>query len=85
MLSHCTGLNAYAQVAAAFPDRCSWPASGSRIRFGKQQTVPPKAPNNAVGSLLPRTSNPGSRMNLPPGNAFPSFGGWDRTAFPGPS
>jgi 7,8-dihydropterin-6-yl-methyl-4-(beta-D-ribofuranosyl)aminobenzene 5'-phosphate synthase len=35
MLSHCTGLDAYAQFAAAFPDRCSWPGAGTPIRFGK--------------------------------------------------
>lgn len=36
MLSHCTGVDAYAQLAAAFPGRCSWPAAGSQIRFGGQ-------------------------------------------------
>lgn len=36
MLSHCTGVRAYAELAKAFPDRCSWPASGTRIQFGKQ-------------------------------------------------
>jgi len=36
LLSHCTGVNAYAEFAAAFPGRCSWPASGTRIGFGKQ-------------------------------------------------
>jgi len=36
LLSHCTGLDAYVQFASAFPGRCQWPASGTRIRFGKQ-------------------------------------------------
>ncbi|NJD10593.1 MAG: MBL fold metallo-hydrolase [Gemmatimonadetes bacterium] len=36
MLAHCTGVDAYAQLAAAFPGRCSWPTVGSRIRFGAQ-------------------------------------------------
>jgi 7,8-dihydropterin-6-yl-methyl-4-(beta-D-ribofuranosyl)aminobenzene 5'-phosphate synthase len=36
MLSHCTGVDAYAQLATAFPGRCNWPAVGSRIRFGGQ-------------------------------------------------
>jgi len=35
MLSHCTGLEAYAEFAGAFPGRCSWPASGTRIQFGR--------------------------------------------------
>ena len=34
MLSHCTGLRAYLQLDRAFPGRCSWPASGTRIQFG---------------------------------------------------
>jgi 7,8-dihydropterin-6-yl-methyl-4-(beta-D-ribofuranosyl)aminobenzene 5'-phosphate synthase len=34
MLSHCTGVRAFAQLANAFPGRCSWPASGTRIKFG---------------------------------------------------
>lgn len=34
MLSHCTGVRAFAELAAAFPGRCTWPASGARIRFG---------------------------------------------------
>jgi 7,8-dihydropterin-6-yl-methyl-4-(beta-D-ribofuranosyl)aminobenzene 5'-phosphate synthase len=34
MLSHCTGVRAFAELAAAFPGRCSWPASGARIQFG---------------------------------------------------
>ena len=34
MLMHCTGLNAYVQLSNAFPGRCSWPASGTRIKFG---------------------------------------------------
>lgn len=36
MLSHCTGVQAYAELAKAFPGRCSWPISGTRIQFGKQ-------------------------------------------------
>jgi 7,8-dihydropterin-6-yl-methyl-4-(beta-D-ribofuranosyl)aminobenzene 5'-phosphate synthase len=36
LLSHCTGLGAYAEFATAFPGRCSWPASGTRVLFGKQ-------------------------------------------------
>jgi len=36
LLSHCTGLDAYVQFASAFPGRCQWPASGTRIRFGRQ-------------------------------------------------
>ena len=34
MLSHCTGAQAFADLAKAFPGRSSWPASGTRIRFG---------------------------------------------------
>jgi 7,8-dihydropterin-6-yl-methyl-4-(beta-D-ribofuranosyl)aminobenzene 5'-phosphate synthase len=34
MLSHCTGVRAYAELASAFPGRCSWPASGATIEFG---------------------------------------------------
>ncbi len=34
MLSHCTGVRAYAELASAFPGRCSWPAAGTVIRFG---------------------------------------------------
>jgi 7,8-dihydropterin-6-yl-methyl-4-(beta-D-ribofuranosyl)aminobenzene 5'-phosphate synthase len=34
MLSHCTGVQAFATLAAAFPGRCTWQASGSRIQFG---------------------------------------------------
>lgn len=34
MLSHCTGVNAFAELAKAFPGRCSWPAAGSRVHFG---------------------------------------------------
>lgn len=36
MLSHCTGVRAYAELANAFPGRCSWPASGTVIKFGAQ-------------------------------------------------
>jgi 7,8-dihydropterin-6-yl-methyl-4-(beta-D-ribofuranosyl)aminobenzene 5'-phosphate synthase len=35
MLSHCTGVTAFSELARAFPDRCSWPATGSIIEFGK--------------------------------------------------
>ncbi len=34
MLGHCTGVRAFAELACAFPGRCSWPASGSVIKFG---------------------------------------------------
>jgi 7,8-dihydropterin-6-yl-methyl-4-(beta-D-ribofuranosyl)aminobenzene 5'-phosphate synthase len=34
MLCHCTGIDAYAEIAKAFPGRTSWPASGTRVRFG---------------------------------------------------
>lgn len=34
MLSHCTGMNAYTEIAKAFPGRTSWPAAGTKIRFG---------------------------------------------------
>lgn len=34
MLCHCTGIDAYAEIAKAFPGRASWPASGTRVRFG---------------------------------------------------
>ncbi len=36
MLSHCTGLQAYTELATALPGRCSWPASGATIEFGKR-------------------------------------------------
>ncbi len=36
MLSHCTGVNAYAELAKALPGRCNWPASGSTIEFGER-------------------------------------------------
>lgn len=35
MLSHCTGVTAFAELAKAFPGQCSWLAAGSRIRFGR--------------------------------------------------
>lgn len=35
MLSHCTGIAAFARLASAFPERCTWPSAGSRIQFGK--------------------------------------------------
>jgi 7,8-dihydropterin-6-yl-methyl-4-(beta-D-ribofuranosyl)aminobenzene 5'-phosphate synthase len=34
LLSHCTGVNAYAELAKAFPGRCAWPPTGARIHFG---------------------------------------------------
>ncbi len=34
MLSHCTGVRAFAELASALPGRCTWPASGSVIKFG---------------------------------------------------
>lgn len=34
MLSHRRGVQAYAELAAALPGRCSWPASGTVISFG---------------------------------------------------
>ncbi len=36
MLMHCTGIESYVKLANAFPDRCSWPGSGTRIQFGKK-------------------------------------------------
>lgn len=36
MLSHCTGLRAYAELMRAFPGRVSWPGAGAVIRFGTQ-------------------------------------------------
>jgi 7,8-dihydropterin-6-yl-methyl-4-(beta-D-ribofuranosyl)aminobenzene 5'-phosphate synthase len=36
MLTHCTGVDAYARLYNVFPDRCTWPAAGSKIRFGKE-------------------------------------------------
>ena len=36
LLSHCTGVNAYAELAKAFPGRCAWPPTGARIHFGGQ-------------------------------------------------
>jgi 7,8-dihydropterin-6-yl-methyl-4-(beta-D-ribofuranosyl)aminobenzene 5'-phosphate synthase len=35
LLSHCTGVQAFAELAGAFPGLCSWPASGTRVQFGK--------------------------------------------------
>ncbi len=35
MLSHCTGLGAYAEIAKAFPGQTSWPAAGTKVSFGK--------------------------------------------------
>lgn len=37
MLSHCTGMEAYAELARAFPGKVSWPGAGRRIQFGGQQ------------------------------------------------
>lgn len=34
MMSHCTGLAAFAELSRAFPGRCSWPAAASRVEFG---------------------------------------------------
>jgi 7,8-dihydropterin-6-yl-methyl-4-(beta-D-ribofuranosyl)aminobenzene 5'-phosphate synthase len=34
LLGHCTGVNSYAQLAAAFPGRCAWPPTGAKIHFG---------------------------------------------------
>ena len=34
MLAHCTGVEAYAQLAAALPGRCSWPSAGTEVVFG---------------------------------------------------
>ncbi len=35
MLCHCTGIDAYVEIAKAFPPgRLSWPACGTRVRFG---------------------------------------------------
>jgi 7,8-dihydropterin-6-yl-methyl-4-(beta-D-ribofuranosyl)aminobenzene 5'-phosphate synthase len=34
MLCHCTGIDAYAEIARAFPGRSSWPACGTKVRFG---------------------------------------------------
>ena len=34
MLSHCTGLKVFSILDSALPGRCSWPASGSIIKFG---------------------------------------------------
>jgi 7,8-dihydropterin-6-yl-methyl-4-(beta-D-ribofuranosyl)aminobenzene 5'-phosphate synthase len=33
-LSHCTGLGAYARLAEVLPGRCTWPRSGTVVRFG---------------------------------------------------
>ncbi len=40
MLTHCTGMDAYVRLAKAFPGRCSWPASGTTIRFGQKHPKP---------------------------------------------
>ncbi len=53
MLSHCTGLKAYAQLAAAFPGQVSWPNSGSTIELGGPSRVAaapaPAAPTPSLG------------------------------------
>lgn len=36
MLSHCTGMRAYAELMKAFPGRVGWPGAGEMIRFGAQ-------------------------------------------------
>jgi 7,8-dihydropterin-6-yl-methyl-4-(beta-D-ribofuranosyl)aminobenzene 5'-phosphate synthase len=36
MLTHCTGLDAYAMISSALPGRCSWPTSGTKIRLGQK-------------------------------------------------
>lgn len=36
MLSHCTGMRAYAELMKAFPGRVNWPGAGEMIRFGAQ-------------------------------------------------
>jgi 7,8-dihydropterin-6-yl-methyl-4-(beta-D-ribofuranosyl)aminobenzene 5'-phosphate synthase len=36
MLTHCTGLDAYAEISRAIPGRCSWPTSGTKIRLGQK-------------------------------------------------
>jgi len=35
LLSHCTGQEAQAAFRNAFPGHCDWPASGTRVSFGK--------------------------------------------------
>jgi len=35
LLSHCTGLKAQAAFLTKFPGHCDWPASGTRVTFGK--------------------------------------------------
>ncbi len=36
MLSHCTGMRAYAELVRAFKGRTSWPGAGAKLRFGGQ-------------------------------------------------
>lgn len=36
MLCHCTGIDAYAEIAKELPGRTSWPASGTRVHFGRK-------------------------------------------------
>ena len=34
MLMHCTGLDAYIEISNSFPGRCSWPNTGTKVKFG---------------------------------------------------
>jgi 7,8-dihydropterin-6-yl-methyl-4-(beta-D-ribofuranosyl)aminobenzene 5'-phosphate synthase len=34
LLSHCTGTEAFARLAQAFPGKCSWPRAGTVVTFG---------------------------------------------------
>jgi 7,8-dihydropterin-6-yl-methyl-4-(beta-D-ribofuranosyl)aminobenzene 5'-phosphate synthase len=36
MLSHCTGIRSFAKLANALPNKCSWPACETVIKFGKR-------------------------------------------------
>ena len=36
MLMHCTGLDAYIEISNSFPGRCSWPNTGTKIKFGNR-------------------------------------------------
>jgi 7,8-dihydropterin-6-yl-methyl-4-(beta-D-ribofuranosyl)aminobenzene 5'-phosphate synthase len=57
MLSHCTGVDAYAEVARAFPGRCSWPAAGAQVRFGGQrpEAAPGREDLSAQGQKTMKT------------------------------
>jgi 7,8-dihydropterin-6-yl-methyl-4-(beta-D-ribofuranosyl)aminobenzene 5'-phosphate synthase len=35
LLSHCTGTEAFARLAQAFPGKCSWPRAGTVVTFGQ--------------------------------------------------